>query len=57
MEMFFSKEPGTFLKHLPAVTPSTLEKSGALGQLQQYATFTGQLQSQQRTCRHLRQGQ
>ena len=46
MEMFFSKEPGTFLKHLPAATRATLEKSGALAGLQQYAVFAGQLQAQ-----------
>jgi hypothetical protein len=46
MEMFFSKEPGTFLKHLPAVTRATLEKSGALATLQQYSLLAGQLQTQ-----------
>ena len=28
LEMFFSKEPGTFLKHLPAATRATLQSSG-----------------------------
>ena len=46
MEMFFSKEPGTFLKHLPAATRATLEKSGALAGLQQYSLLAGQLQTQ-----------
>lgn len=46
MEMFFSKEPGTFLKHLPAVTRTTLEKSGALAGLQQYSVMAGQMQTQ-----------
>lgn len=46
MEMFFSKEPGTFMKHLPAVTRAALEKSGAQPGLQQYAAFTSQLQAQ-----------
>ena len=46
MEMFFSKQPGTFLKHLPAVTRATLEKSGALTTLQQYAVLTSQLPTQ-----------
>ena len=32
MEMFFSKESGTFLKHLPAATRATLEKIGSAGQ-------------------------
>jgi hypothetical protein len=43
MEMFFSKTSGTFLKHLPAATLSTLDKSGALLKLQQYSTLAGQL--------------
>ena len=46
MEMFFSKEPGTFLQHLPAATRATLEKSGALATLQQYSLLAGQLQTQ-----------
>jgi hypothetical protein len=46
MEMFFSKEPGTFLKHLPAVTRTTLEKSGALATVQQYSVLAGQFQTQ-----------
>ena len=45
-EMFFSKTPGTFLKHLPAVTRSTLEKSGALNTLEQYSLMASQLQAQ-----------
>ncbi len=46
MEMFFSKESGTFLKHLPAVTRATLEKSGALATVQQYSVLAGQFQTQ-----------
>jgi hypothetical protein len=46
MEMFFSKQPGTFLKHLPAVTRATLEKSGALASVQQYSALAGQMQTQ-----------
>lgn len=46
MEMFFGKESGTFLKHLPAATRATLEKSGALASLQQYSALTGQFQTQ-----------
>ena len=42
MEMFFSKQPGTFLKHLPAVTRAALEKSGATTTLQQYSALTTQ---------------
>ena len=30
IEMFFSKTPGTLVKHLPAATRAALEKSGAL---------------------------
>ena len=33
LEMFFSKTPGTFVKHLPAATRDVLEKSGALANL------------------------
>jgi hypothetical protein len=46
MEMFFSKESGTFLKHLPAATRATLEKSGALASVQQFSMLAGQMQSQ-----------
>jgi hypothetical protein len=46
MEMFFSKQPGTFLKHLPTVTRASLEKSGALASLQQYAVLATQLPTQ-----------
>ena len=46
MEMFFSKEPGTFLKHLPAATRAALDKSGALAGLQQYSMMAGQMQTQ-----------
>ena len=46
MEMFFSKQPGTFLKHLPAATRTTLEKSGALADLQQYSMLAAQLPTQ-----------
>jgi hypothetical protein len=46
LEMFFSKQPGTFLRHLPAVTRATLEQSGALAGVQQYSAFAGQLQTQ-----------
>jgi hypothetical protein len=43
LEMFSSKTPGTFVKHLPAATLSALEKSGALVALQQYSMLAGQL--------------
>jgi hypothetical protein len=46
LEMFFSKTPGTFLKHLPLATRAALEKSGALASLQQYSMMASQLQTQ-----------
>jgi hypothetical protein len=46
MEMFFSKTPGTFAKHLPLATRAALEKSGALATLQQYSAMLSQLQTQ-----------
>ena len=46
LEMFFSKTPGTFVKHLPVATREALEKSGALANLQQYSLLVGQLQTQ-----------
>jgi hypothetical protein len=46
IEMFFSKAPGTFVKHLPSVTRDALEKSGAMASLQQYSQLVSQLQTQ-----------
>lgn len=46
LEMFFSKTPGTLLKHLPVITRAALEKSGALASLQQYSLLTAQFQTQ-----------
>ena len=46
IEMFFSKTPGTLVKHLPMATRTALEKSGALTALQQYAAMASQLQTQ-----------
>ena len=43
MEMFFSKTPGTFVKHLPVATRTALEKSGAMAGLQQYSTMAAQI--------------
>jgi hypothetical protein len=43
MEMFFSKEPGTLFKHLPAATRATLEQSGAMTSLNQYSALAGQM--------------
>jgi hypothetical protein len=46
MEMFFSKTPGTFIKHLPAATLAALQKSGAMANLQSYSMMAGQWQMQ-----------
>ena len=46
MEMFFSKTPGTFVKHLPLATRTALEKSGAMAKLQQYSLMASQFQAQ-----------
>src|ERR1035437_8045924 len=46
MEMFFSKTPGTFAKHLPKATLTALEKSGTLASLQMYSAMANQLQTQ-----------
>jgi hypothetical protein len=56
MEMFFSKEPGTFLKHLPAVTRAALDKSGALANMQQYSMFAAQMQTQGKTLQTFEAG-
>jgi hypothetical protein len=46
LEMFFSKTPGTFVKHLPEATRTALEKSGAMVTLQQYSLMASQFQTQ-----------
>jgi hypothetical protein len=46
LEMFFSKTPGTFVKHLPEATRAALEKSGAMVTLQQYSLMASQFQTQ-----------
>ena len=46
LEMFFSKTPGTLVKHLPVATRTALEKSGALAAMQQYSVLASQFQSQ-----------
>jgi len=45
IEMFFSKTPGTFVKHLPVATRAALEKSGALDSLQQYSMIASQIET------------
>jgi hypothetical protein len=44
--MFFSKTPGTFVKHLPLATQTALEKSGAMTTLQQYSLLATQFHVQ-----------
>lgn len=46
MEMFFSKTPGTFAKHLPNATNAAFAKSGAAAGLQSYSMMASQLQAQ-----------
>ena len=46
LEMFFSKTPGTLVKHLPEATRAALEKSGAMVTLQQYSLMASQFQTQ-----------
>jgi len=46
LEMFFSKTPGTFWKHLPEATRAAIEKSGALAALQQYSAMFTKVQTQ-----------
>jgi len=56
LEMFFSKTPGTFAKHLPAATLAALEKAGATASLQQYSQMVSQLQSQQQNLQTFETG-
>jgi hypothetical protein len=56
IEMFFSKTPGMFAKHLPAATIAALEKSGALTNLQQYSALMTQLQAQGHTIQTFETG-
>jgi hypothetical protein len=46
LEMFFSKEPGTFVRHLPLATQTALEQSGAMASLQSYSLLMSQMQTQ-----------
>jgi hypothetical protein len=46
LEMFFSKTPGTLVKHLPIAMRDALEKSGATTALQQYSLLAANLQTQ-----------
>ena len=44
--MFFGKEPGTLVKHLPTATRDALEKSGALANLQAYSFMMNRFQAE-----------
>lgn len=46
LEMFFSKTPGTFIEHLPAVTRAALVKAGAMSNLEQYSLLVSQVNAQ-----------
>jgi hypothetical protein len=45
LEMFLSKTPGTFAKHLPSATLVALASSGALTTMQQYSVIAAQVQA------------
>lgn len=44
IEMLFSKNPGTFIKHLPDATLAAIAKSGSMGTLQGYSLLASQFQ-------------
>ena len=56
IEMFFSKTPGTLVKHLPTATLAALEKTGSLTSLQSYSTMATQLQTQGKTVQTFETG-
>jgi hypothetical protein len=56
LEMFFSKSPGTIVKHLPAATRAVLEKAGSAAGLNQYAMVASQLQAQQKNLQTFETG-
>ncbi len=56
LEMFFSKSPGTIMKHLPAATREVLEKAGSSAGLNQYAMVASQLQAQQKNLQTFETG-
>jgi hypothetical protein len=47
IEMLFSKNPGTFMKHLPDATLAAIAKSGSLASLQGYSMLATQFQKSQ----------
>jgi hypothetical protein len=56
IEMFFSKTPGTFVKHLATTTRTALEKAGAMATLQQYSALASQLQTQEQNVKTFESG-
>jgi hypothetical protein len=56
LEMFFSKTPGTFARHLPAATIAALEKAGAMDNVQQFSLMASQLQSQRQNIQTFETG-
>src|SRR5271163_1364755 len=46
IEMFFSKTPGTFARHLPAVTRAAIDKFETMANLQQFSLMASQMQTQ-----------
>jgi hypothetical protein len=46
LEMFFSKTPGTLVRHLPEATKAALDKSGALANMPAFSILTAQVQAQ-----------
>lgn len=46
IEMFFSKTPGTFVKHLPVAMTTAFARSGAMTTLQSYSLLASQIQTQ-----------
>ena len=56
LEMFFSKTPGSFVKHLPTATRAALEKSGGLATVQQYSLLMSQLQTQEQNVQTFETG-
>jgi len=57
LEMFFSKQPGSLVEHLPAATRATLEQSGVLGSLQQYSLLASHMQAQNNSLQTFDSGQ
>src|SRR5208282_4556376 len=46
IEMFFSKTPGPFARHLPAITRAAIDKFETMANLQQFSLMASQMQTQ-----------